>query len=402
MKAMAKSPDQRYPTAEELRADLLRFSDGRPVSAEPIAETGVMATVGQTQAVAPVSGTQALPAVDGHPDQATEASRRRVRRLALLLAGLVVVLGIIIYFLGQALGYWNSGPSVVVPDVSGQTVPAATYTLGHSGFHVTGQQTVTSNQASGTVVRTQPPAKSSATKGSDVTLYVSGGPVKVTVPDVTNQLLLNAESTLRAHHLRYTVNSEQSSTAVNTVTRQTPAGGQRVGREFGHRPHRVDRPDLGQRPLGRGRHGRDRGGGAVQRRPSGGQHDLPDVEPVCIWHRDRHGPAGRHQRCQGLHGEPHRLVRCARDHDDRTASDTTTTRRRAAPDHDDTDGVSRPRHGARPARARPSRCPPSPARSVGSAGDLGIAADPCPGASGRPPRGPAARGSCRGARARSA
>ena len=229
MKAMAKSPDQRYPTAEELRADLLRFSDGRPVSAEPIAETGVMATVGQTQAVAPVSGTQALPAVDGHPDQATEASRRRVRRLALLLVGLVVVLGIIIYFLGQALGYWNSGPSVVVPDVSGQTVPAATYTLGHSGFHVTGQQTVTSNQASGTVVRTQPPAKSSATKGSDVTLYVSGGPVKVTVPDVTNQLLLNAESTLRAHHLRYTVNSEQSSTAVNTVTRQTPAGGQRVG-----------------------------------------------------------------------------------------------------------------------------------------------------------------------------
>ena len=34
MKAMAKSPDQRYATAEDLRADLLRFADGRPVLAD--------------------------------------------------------------------------------------------------------------------------------------------------------------------------------------------------------------------------------------------------------------------------------------------------------------------------------------------------------------------------------
>ncbi len=33
MKAMAKSPDDRYATAEEFRADLLRFADGRPVEA---------------------------------------------------------------------------------------------------------------------------------------------------------------------------------------------------------------------------------------------------------------------------------------------------------------------------------------------------------------------------------
>ncbi len=278
MKAMAKSPDQRYATAEELGADLLRFSDGRPVNAEPIAATGVMAPVGATQAVNQVPGTQALPAVDGQPDR--EASRKRVRRLALLLVGLVVVLGIIIYFLGQSLGYWNSGPSVTVPDVSGQTVAAATYTLARDGFHVTGTQNVTSNQASGTVVRTQPPAKSSATKGSDVTLYVSGGPVQVTVPDVTNQLLPNAESTLRAHNLRYTVNSASSSTAVNTVIRQTPAGGTRIAENsvialtVSAGQQSVTIPSVVGDTAGTA------GRGAGQQRSAGGQPNLPDVEPV--------------------------------------------------------------------------------------------------------------------------
>ena len=33
MKAMAKNPDDRYGSAEELRADLLRFAEGRPVEA---------------------------------------------------------------------------------------------------------------------------------------------------------------------------------------------------------------------------------------------------------------------------------------------------------------------------------------------------------------------------------
>ena len=39
MKAMAKNPDDRYGSAEEFRADLLRFADGRPVEAADPAAT---------------------------------------------------------------------------------------------------------------------------------------------------------------------------------------------------------------------------------------------------------------------------------------------------------------------------------------------------------------------------
>ena len=46
MKAMAKNPDDRYGSAEELRADLLRFADGRPVEAGDPGLTSMMTAVG--------------------------------------------------------------------------------------------------------------------------------------------------------------------------------------------------------------------------------------------------------------------------------------------------------------------------------------------------------------------
>jgi len=65
MKAMAKSPSDRYATAEEFRADLLRFTDGRPVEAGDPGQTTTMAPVGPTQAVMVTGQTQALPTGGG-------------------------------------------------------------------------------------------------------------------------------------------------------------------------------------------------------------------------------------------------------------------------------------------------------------------------------------------------
>src|ERR1700728_3949460 len=51
MKAMAKPPSDRYATAEEFRADLLRFVDGKPVEASDAGVTTMLAAIGATQAV---------------------------------------------------------------------------------------------------------------------------------------------------------------------------------------------------------------------------------------------------------------------------------------------------------------------------------------------------------------
>ncbi len=71
LKAMDKNPDFRYATSEELRADLLRFNEGRDVLAAhedhtqtvaALGATGVMGGMAATQAVGAVSGTQSVPA----------------------------------------------------------------------------------------------------------------------------------------------------------------------------------------------------------------------------------------------------------------------------------------------------------------------------------------------------
>src|SRR6185312_2023742 len=49
MKALAKHPDERYQSADEMRADLERALDGRPVAAAPTVAAGFGATPAPTQ-----------------------------------------------------------------------------------------------------------------------------------------------------------------------------------------------------------------------------------------------------------------------------------------------------------------------------------------------------------------
>src|SRR5580698_8011941 len=138
MKALSKSPDDRYPTAEEMRADLLRFADGRPVEAgDPgatgvVAATSAMAAVGATQAVMVTGQTPAIGVPGGAGYNRAELERqRRTRRLIVILVTLLVVLGVIAFLLVRSLG---TSSNVTVPGVAGDTVAAATSTL--SGDHL--------------------------------------------------------------------------------------------------------------------------------------------------------------------------------------------------------------------------------------------------------------------------
>jgi eukaryotic-like serine/threonine-protein kinase len=129
--AMAKDPDSRYQTADELRADLLRFVRGQPPLGGPV--TGLVA--GGT-ATAAVASTQAAPvaALEDHdPDE-----HRRKRRGALVagILGAVLIAVVIILLLASGGGGGGGGPTAEVPNVINKPFAEAEAALKLSGFKV--------------------------------------------------------------------------------------------------------------------------------------------------------------------------------------------------------------------------------------------------------------------------
>jgi serine/threonine-protein kinase len=234
MKAMAKSPSDRYATAEEFRADLLRFVDGRPVEASDVAATTTMGAIGVTEAVMVTGSTQAVPVGvggagvgggggvgGGEVSRGEAARRRRVRGLWALLVTLLVVLAVIAFFLVRSL---DNSQHVTVPSVVGQTVSVATQTLQSEHLTVGSTSSQTSNTAKGEVISTDPKAGAKVAKNSHVDLVVSAGtPTMVPVPQVVGQQLNAAVELLNTAGLSFKTTYVTSNKAPGTVLTQDPA-----------------------------------------------------------------------------------------------------------------------------------------------------------------------------------
>ena len=228
MMALAKNPDDRYRSAEELRADLLRFADGRPVEAADPGATSMMGTVGVTRAVPVALSTMAVPVVAGGPPPDNEELERkkRTRRLVVLLVVLLVALGVIAFFLLRSV----FGTNVNVPNVVGDPQSAAVQTLKNENLTVGTTSFRTSSETKGIVLSTKPAAGVSVSKNSAVDLVVSDGPniPIVTVPPVKGQQLTAAISALQNVGLTYRVTDVTSTQPVGTVINQSPDGGVKV------------------------------------------------------------------------------------------------------------------------------------------------------------------------------
>jgi serine/threonine-protein kinase len=239
LKSMAKDPAHRYATAEELRADLLRFNEGRTVSAMTDATAMLAAgAVGAatTQAFGTVDGldaTQAVAATSAAEDEVPEeeGGSHRTRTYAIVLAILLIALLVAGYFLGRSLGYFGGTSSFNLPSVTGQPVVQATTTLMNDGLVVKRSNQV-SNDAAGTVISTDPPPNSLVKKGDSVTLKVAvPAPIpQVTVPSsIVNTTLSNAQSILQGAGLTSSVVYRPSPTIPDrTVISSAPGPGTKV------------------------------------------------------------------------------------------------------------------------------------------------------------------------------
>ncbi|HEY5103958.1 MAG TPA: Stk1 family PASTA domain-containing Ser/Thr kinase [Acidimicrobiales bacterium] len=223
--ALAKSPAQRYQSADEFRADLIRFSEGQPVRAatRDAAFFGADATRA-VAAVSPGDRTQAVPVMTG--------PRTDVRRRRRNAAGPIIAL-VVILIAGAAFAYvaLHKTPISKTPNVVGLSLSTATQQLKLDGLLVT-YTYVKSNAKKNIVVSSLPKPGSKISSGQSIALKVSIGHTTspVTIPDVTGLSVADAESLLIKDQLGFNPIATSTpplgqSPIPDTVLSQTPAKG---------------------------------------------------------------------------------------------------------------------------------------------------------------------------------
>ncbi|CAN5370640.1 Stk1 family PASTA domain-containing Ser/Thr kinase [soil metagenome] len=198
LKALTKNPENRYQTAAEMRADLVRVHNGEAPEAPKVLteadRTSYLATPPPARSGA--DATDELPRQKPHfveHDRGTGGGSVAKWVIAVaLLAVLTVVVTLALNFFG------NDTRSVQVPDVAGQPVADATADLQNRGFKVNVNGTPDSKVPPQNVISTDPAANSSVDAGTQITLNVSTGPQQQLIPDVTKLIPAEAERKLRA------------------------------------------------------------------------------------------------------------------------------------------------------------------------------------------------------------
>jgi serine/threonine-protein kinase len=238
MRALAKEPDQRYGSAEEMDADLARVARGVAVAPETeTAMTQVLAGAG----VAAAPTTIARPSVAVTPPPAPPAYRppgpyydyeERARRsiwpwlLGLLAAGILAATAWFAY--EKIQDQLNANKPVAVTDVGSLQQKQAVKKLEEQGLAVKVETEPSETVPAGAVVEQVPGPNDKVAKGSTVTIYVSTGKPKVSVPSVTGMTVELATSTLKNAGLDSNPVEINSGKDAGTVTAQSPAGGTTV------------------------------------------------------------------------------------------------------------------------------------------------------------------------------
>jgi len=244
LRAMAKSPNDRYQTAAEMQADIQRAASGMQVAAmappptradyygyqdrtQRMGPQTAMGMGGAPTAVSPYQQGGYQPGYGGDYDGGGEEPRRSwARRWLPWLIPLLVVIGAVV---AAAILLTGGGKGTFVPQVNNLPQAQAVAQVKAAGLVPQVVMQSSSSVPKGDVINTNPPNGNSISKGGTVTLYVSSGAKNVNVPSLQGKTTSQAEQELTSLGLNYNLQSDpQSTLPQNTVDHTSPVAGTSV------------------------------------------------------------------------------------------------------------------------------------------------------------------------------
>ncbi len=194
LKALAKNPDNRYQTAAEMRADLVRVHNGEQPEAPKVLTDAERTSLLSSAPSAGSAARHTGPLPRQQLDYTTDRTVGSVGRWLIVVA-VLAVLTVAVTILINTLG--GDTRSVQVPDVRGEVSADAIAALQNRGFKTRTQQKPDSTVPPDHVIGTDPGANASVSAGDEIMINVSTGPEQRELPDVSSLSYTDAVKKLK-------------------------------------------------------------------------------------------------------------------------------------------------------------------------------------------------------------
>jgi beta-lactam-binding protein with PASTA domain/tRNA A-37 threonylcarbamoyl transferase component Bud32 len=241
LRALAKAPEDRYQTAEEFAEDLHRVEAGLPLAPETSeAATALLAapgaTIGGTTQVLPTDATHIAPPRPQTPRRPPpyqpgymyeEPPPKRGRWVPWLLVALLLAAAGIAgwYVFTKIQDQLAASQPVPVPNVVGIRELNAKAKIEGAGLEPKVERTASAEVDKGIVIDQRPDAGTRIQKGDQVTIIVSTGVPKTTVPDVVGMDYADAVDALNEVNLEARKREVFSKKPDGQVVAQDPPSG---------------------------------------------------------------------------------------------------------------------------------------------------------------------------------